>query len=153
MTSGTASNAGLPNGGGRILSEVSAITVGVDSVGTHTTADSISDSQTALAIRLIIHLSKFGSIREDGAGRPEASQLGMASALTCTQGAVSKITSRLGAVGMIRSERRRVTGMGRRVEVYSLTRAGESLADEIRTSPYSLSPSYEPGRTERASRA
>src|SRR5271154_5445349 len=100
MTFAAASDADLPEGGGRILSDASSVKSGVNPVGRHATLDSVSDGQTALAIRLIMHLSKFGSIREDGGGRPEASQLGIVSALTCTQGAISKITSRLGAVGM-----------------------------------------------------
>jgi len=92
--------------------------------------------QTELAIKIIVHVSKSGAPREDGMGRPEASQRGIAAAVGCTQGAASKILARLIAVEMVRSDRRRVTGMGRRVRVYSLTFSGYFLAKEILESTY-----------------
>jgi DNA-binding MarR family transcriptional regulator len=90
--------------------------------------------QTRLAIRLVLHLARYGTPREDGSGKPEATQEGISMALSTTQGAVSKILSRLAAAGALRYEHRRVEARGRRVRVYGLTRRGELLAAEVRQS-------------------
>jgi DNA-binding MarR family transcriptional regulator len=87
--------------------------------------------QTRLAIRIVLHLTRFGLPREDGYGRPEATQDGIAREMSTTQGAVSKILVRLSAAEAVRSEHRHVIGFGRRVRVYSLTRRGELLAEEL----------------------
>ncbi len=66
-----------------------------------------------------------------GPGRPEATQNGMAQSLSTSQGAISWILTRLLAAGAVRSQLSHVSGLGRRVRVYALTRRGELLAQEI----------------------
>ncbi len=91
------------------------------------------EQRTILTIRIIEHLARFGNPREDGAGRPEATQKGIAQSLSTSQGAVSWILIRLLAAEAIRSQLSHVPGVGRRVRVYALTRRGELLSQEIET--------------------
>ncbi len=103
---------------------------GVD--GTHALLEPDSKEQrTYLTIRIVEHLARFGHPHEDGAGRPEATQKGMAQSLSTSQGAISWILIRLLAAQAVRSQLRHVPGVSRRVRVYALTRRGELLAQEI----------------------
>lgn len=92
----------------------------------------VSEVQVQLALRLIVHLSGVSPPGDDGLGRPDSTQQGIADALGVTQGAVSKVLRRLRAVEVLRTERRHVPGRTYRVRVYLLTRRGELLAGEIR---------------------
>jgi hypothetical protein len=105
-------------------------TAGVDDARTLPEPDSKAQ-RTFLTIRIIEHLARFGIPREDGAGRPEATQRGMARSLATSQGAVSWILTRLLAAEAVRSQLSHVPGVGRRVRVYALTRRGELLTQEI----------------------
>jgi DNA-binding MarR family transcriptional regulator len=91
------------------------------------------EDQVRLALRIVVHLRTFGSLGDDGLGKPESTQQGMAEALSVTQGAVSKIVRRLVAADVLRQERQHVHGQARRVRVYLLTRVGEELAKEIQS--------------------
>ncbi len=73
---------------------------------------STAPQQTRLAIQLVFHLSRYGTPREDGSGRPEATQEGISQALATTQSAVSKILTRLAAAQALRSVHRHVEGRG-----------------------------------------
>ncbi len=64
--------------------------------------------------------------------RPESTQQGIASALSVTQGAVSKILGPLVAAEVVRKERRHVRGQNRRVKTYFLTVRGDRLAEQIK---------------------
>lgn len=92
------------------------------------------ETTTQLTIRVVHQLAVFGHPREDGIGRREATQAGIADSLSTSQGAVSWILSRLRAAGVVRYEVGHVPGGGRRVRVYTLTRAGEILEQEIEAS-------------------
>jgi hypothetical protein len=91
------------------------------------------EQRTYLTIRIIEHLARFGNTREDGTGRPEATQKGMAQSLSTSQGAISWILTRLLAAEAVHSQLSHVPGVGRRVRVYALTRRGELLSQEIET--------------------
>jgi hypothetical protein len=84
-----------------------------------------------LALRVVVQLDRLGPPGPDGTARPDATQGGLAGALGVTQGAVSKVLTRLAAVSMVVSELRHVRGRDRRVWVYHLSREGEGLAREI----------------------
>ena len=88
------------------------------------------DDQVRLALRVILHLERVGSLEEEFVARIESTQLGMTRVLSTTQGAVSKVLRRLSAVGVLRSERRHVRGRRRRVHAYYLTPRGIALARE-----------------------
>ena len=65
-------------------------------------------------------------------GSPLATQDGLATALAVTQGAISKILTRLAVAGLVSSRLVHVAGRGRRVRVYELTAIGESTAQAAR---------------------
>lgn len=90
------------------------------------------DDQTQLSIRIVAHLARVGPPSESGLVRQESTQQGMAVALAVTQGAVSKVLEKLVAVELVRREQLHVPGRVRRVRVYSLTRRGEVLLEEMR---------------------
>lgn len=92
---------------------------------------SIEDS-VRLSLRIVIQLGRIGPPGDNGDARSESTQQGLAQALSVTQGAVSKVLSRLVAAEVVGHERHHVLGLDRRVQVYFLTRRGEELAREIR---------------------
>lgn len=84
-----------------------------------------------LALRVVVQLDRLGPPGPDGTARPETTQDGLAGTLGVTQGAVSKVLTRLVAVNIVAEERRHVRGRDRRVRVYYLSRQGEGLARDI----------------------
>jgi hypothetical protein len=90
------------------------------------------EERVRLSIRVVVLLDHWGPPGDNGSSRRETTQQGLAEALAVTQGALSKVLNRLVAAGMVRTDRRHVAGLSRRVRVYSLTRDGETLAREIR---------------------
>jgi DNA-binding MarR family transcriptional regulator len=89
------------------------------------------DQRTYLTIRVLCHLARFGRPHDNGLGRVEATQRGMANCLSTSQGAISWILTRLVAAQAVQSQVNHVHGVDRRVRVYSLTRRGELLSQEI----------------------
>jgi DNA-binding MarR family transcriptional regulator len=84
-----------------------------------------------LSERLLVHLYWFRYNEVSGLGRMEATQQGMIHALGISQNTASKILTRLVAGGAIRTETLHVPGASRRVKVYALTPAGDSLARQL----------------------
>lgn len=91
----------------------------------------LNDERVRLALRVVVRLDRLGPPGPDGTARPEATQVGLAEAIGVTQGAVSKVLSRLAAVNIVAQERRHVPGRDRRVRVYYLSREGTELARDI----------------------
>jgi DNA-binding PadR family transcriptional regulator len=91
----------------------------------------VSRDQVRLSLRVVVHLHRAGPPGEDEVARLESTQQGLVRSLGVTQGAVSKILSRLVAAEVIRQERRHVRGLNRRVRAYFLTARGLALAREI----------------------
>jgi len=89
------------------------------------------EDEVRLSLRIVIHLDQTGPPGDGGVAKRESTQQGMAQVLSVTQGAVSKVLSRLVAAEVVRHERHHVRGEDRRVRVYFLTARGEELAREI----------------------
>lgn len=94
--------------------------------------ESLEDfGEARLAMRLVIWLSKFSR------GEPEVppiealTQAGLGAALSASQGAISRILTRLAAAEVLVGERRRVRGRLRAVKIYRLTWKGEELVREL----------------------
>jgi len=90
------------------------------------------EERVRLALRVVVLLDRWGPPGDNGSARWEATQQGLAESLSVTQGALSKVLSRLTAADVVTSDPRHVRGMARRVRVYSLTRDGEAMARDIR---------------------
>jgi len=90
-----------------------------------------NDERVRLALRMVVYLDQVGPPNDGGTVAPEATQEGLASALSATQGAVSKVLRRLEAANVVDRESRHVRGRDRRVQVYFLTASGAELAREI----------------------
>lgn len=90
------------------------------------------EERVRLSIKVVVLLDHWGPPNDNGSARREMTQQGLAETLSVTQGALSKVLSRLVAAETVRTDRRHVAGLARRVRVYSLTRDGEMLAREIR---------------------
>lgn len=82
-------------------------------------------------MRILVHLAAVGPQGEEGTGKERATQEGIAAQLSTTQGAVSKVLSRLVAAEAVRRDVLRVDGRVRRVRVYSLTPRGDAIARSI----------------------
>lgn len=91
----------------------------------------LREEHVRLALRVVVHLHQVGPPGPDGEARPESTQEGVALALSVTQGAVSKVLTRLVAADAVGRERRHVRGRDRRVRVYYLLPRGEALARQI----------------------
>lgn len=90
------------------------------------------EERVRLSIRVVVLLDRWGPAGHNGSARREMTQQGLAETLSVTQGALSKVLSRLLAADVVVADRRHVKGVDRRVRVYSLTRDGEAMAREIR---------------------
>jgi hypothetical protein len=90
------------------------------------------EERVRLSIKVVVILDHWRPTDNNGSARREMTQQGLAVTLSVTQGAISKVLNRLVAADMVRTDRRHVAGLARRVRVYSLTRDGETLAREIR---------------------
>jgi DNA-binding PadR family transcriptional regulator len=91
------------------------------------------EERVRLSIKVVVLLDHWGPPDNNGSARREMTQQGLAETLSVTQGAISKVLIRLAAADVVRTNRRHVAGLARRVRVYSLTRDGERLAREIRS--------------------
>jgi DNA-binding MarR family transcriptional regulator len=83
-------------------------------------------------LRVVVALGDAGPPGDNGSARRGSTQQGLAERLGVTQGAVSKVLSRMMAADVVREDRRHVSGLDRRVRVYSLTVVGQELEREIR---------------------
>lgn len=107
----------------------SSIAIARTEVGTPVTSKS---EQIRLALRVVVHLARTGPL-EPGVIAPQGStQQGIATSLQVTQGAVSKVLRRLVAADVVRHERHHVNGEDRRMQAYSLTARGSTLARQYR---------------------
>lgn len=82
--------------------------------------------------RIVVHLSTLGRLMDDEVARMGFTQAGIMDALGLRQGTLAKALARLEAAEIVRSDRRHVTGMPRRLKVYRLTPLGDSLAKSLR---------------------
>lgn len=89
--------------------------------------------EVRLALRVVLELTTPPAPGAVVVAPFTATQDGLASRLSVTQGAVSKVLRHLRAAGVIRRDRGHVAGFGRRVLVYSLTPRGEALVRAYRT--------------------
>src|SRR5208282_2021853 len=93
-----------------------------------------------LARRVISHLSRLGRIGPDDVAPVGFTQQGMAAALAVRQGTLVKVLQRLRAADVLTVDRRHVSGMDRRLNVYRLTSLGESVARDLRHPPRGARP-------------
>jgi len=84
-----------------------------------------------LSLRIVVQLDRWRPPSDGGPARWESTQQGLAERLSATQGAVSKVLSRLVAAEVVYEGLRHVHGRDQRVRVYYLTAQGEALAREI----------------------
>ncbi|HYA57296.1 MAG TPA: hypothetical protein VEH57_02380 [Thermoplasmata archaeon] len=105
-----------------------------------------SDERVRLALRVVVYLDRLGPPNNGGTAAPESTQQGLASALSTTQGAVSKVLSRLVAASVVHQERCHVRGRDRRVRIYYLTASGTELAREIEERFGLPAPAWPPGK-------
>lgn len=110
------------------------------------TADSRRPEEgLGLAREVILHLYRLGRIRFDEVARIGSTQQGMVAALRVRQGTVVRVLQRFRAAGVLEVDRRHVSGIGRRLNVYRLTSLGESIAKDLRrSSPPAPSPAEGP---------
>lgn len=90
------------------------------------------DDGLGLARRVLAHLGSLGRLGNDEVARREFTQEGIADALGVRQGNASKVLARLVAAGALSVDRRHVSGIDRRRNVYRLTALGESVARDLR---------------------
>jgi len=89
--------------------------------------------EVRLSLRIVVLLDQLGPPRRGELGPSENTQQGISSSLSVTQGAVSKVLSRLAAADIVRRDRLHVPGRLRRLRVYSLTQTGAILARDAVT--------------------
>jgi DNA-binding PadR family transcriptional regulator len=97
-----------------------------------------------LARRVITHLSRLGRIGPDDVAPVGFTQQGMAAALEVRQGTLVKVLQRLRAADVLTVDRRHVSGVDRRLNVYRLTSLGESIAQDLRHRPRGPQPAAPP---------
>jgi DNA-binding PadR family transcriptional regulator len=97
-----------------------------------------------LARRVISHLSRLGRIGPDDVAPVGFTQQGMAAALEVRQGTLVKVLQRLRAADVLTVDRRHVSGVDRRLNVYRLTSLGESIAQDLRHRPRGTQPTPPP---------
>jgi len=83
-------------------------------------------------MRVLVHLAYQPPVIIEESPNDRRTQWGMARDLSTTQGAVSKVLDRLGAVGAVQYHPGRVLGRWRRQRIYELTTTGFDLAMRIR---------------------
>lgn len=98
----------------------------------------------SLSYRILLHLARQGRYGPDEVPPKAFSQAGIVEALGISQGAIVGILQRFVAAGVLSVERGHVRGIDRRVKVYLLTPAGESLVEEIRRRQAPARPRLDP---------
>ena len=81
---------------------------------------------------VLVHLGRWGPIRDDRIAEPERTQAGIGAAVHLPQNVVSPVLRRLAAAGILEVRLRHVSGRSRRVKVYGVTRQGMYLVADLR---------------------